>query len=102
MTFPRMPEVPLWVDNEPLYTDNKFEVRNSATGQSITACAITPALVGSVVDSSHRAFAEWKESTAWKRRELLLRAASLLDERRLEAERIMNVSTLEARANGAL
>lgn len=83
--------VPLWIDNEPVHTNVEFLVTNSATGKSISASAALPEHVDRVVKSSYRAFAQWSRTTIWQRRDLLLKAAKLLEERRREIESILKV-----------
>ncbi|VUC22998.1 unnamed protein product [Clonostachys rosea] len=85
------PEVPLWIDNKPVHTGIQFSVTNTATGKSISASGISLQLVDDVVESSHRAFAGWRNTTTWQRQDLLLQAAKLLEERRDMAENILRV-----------
>lgn len=92
MNSPNDNKVPLWIDNEPVHTNVEFLVTNSATGKSISASAALPEHVDRVVESSYRAFAQWSRTTIWQRRDLLLKAAKLLEERRREIERILRVS----------
>lgn len=91
MNSPSENRVPLWIDNESVHTNVEFQVTNSATGKSISASAALPEHVDRVVKSSYRAFAQWSRTTIWQRRDLLLKAAKLLEERRREIESILKV-----------
>ncbi len=68
--------IPLWIDNEPVESDSTFLVTNSETGQSLTAYGATRELVERAIESSHRAFASWRHTSPWQRRELLSRAGA--------------------------
>lgn len=88
--------VPLWIGNEAVLSDITFPVINSATRESVTAHGATPEIVQHAIDSSYRAFKAWKQTSPWKRRELLSRAANLLRERREEVAAILRASTATA------
>jgi acyl-CoA reductase-like NAD-dependent aldehyde dehydrogenase len=87
--------VPLWIDNDAVFSKTTFQAINSSTGESVTAYGATPELVQKAIDSSHRAFATWKQTSPWRRRELLTRAANLLQERRDEVAAILRVRIIE-------
>ncbi|RSM11501.1 hypothetical protein CEP52_002980 [Fusarium oligoseptatum] len=91
MSSPSESRVPLWIDNEPVHTNVEFLVTNSATGKSISASAALPGDVDRIVESSQRAFVQWRGTTTWQRRDLLLKAAKLLEERRSEIECVLKV-----------
>ncbi|RSL83984.1 hypothetical protein CEP51_004196 [Fusarium floridanum] len=91
MSSPSESTVPLWIDNEPVHTNVEFLVTNSATGKLMSASAALPGDVDRIVESSQRAFAQWRGTTTWQRRDLLLKAAKLLEERRSEIERVLKV-----------
>ncbi|RMJ07095.1 hypothetical protein CDV36_013301 [Fusarium kuroshium] len=91
MSSPNESRAPLWIDNEPVHTNVEFLVTNSATGKSISASAALPEDVDRIVESSQRAFAQWRGTTTWQRRDLLLKAAKLLEERRSEIECVLKV-----------
>lgn len=86
--------VPLWIDNEAILSETTFSATNSATKVSVTAYGATPEIVRKAIDSSYRAFSAWKRTSPWRRRELLTRAANLLQERRDEVAAILRVGTL--------
>ncbi|RSL60784.1 hypothetical protein CEP54_006623 [Fusarium duplospermum] len=91
MSSPSESRVPLWIDNEPVHTNVEFLVTNSATGKSISASAALAEDVDRIVESSQRAFAQWRCTTTWQRRDLLLKAAKLLEERKSEIDCILKV-----------
>ncbi|CAM1506021.1 Fc.00g056620.m01.CDS01 [Cosmosporella sp. VM-42] len=83
--------VPLWIDNEAVHSDIIFSVTNHGTQTSTLAFGCSPDLARQAVQSSSQAFVTWRGTTPWKRRELLMNAARLLDERRSVAASILNV-----------
>lgn len=77
--------IPLLIDNQSVVTDNQFEVQNPGTGQVADLC------VGATVDDATRAvesakaaFAAWSKTMPYDRRDILLRAADIMQSRKEE------------------
>lgn len=83
--------VPLWIDNKPVKSGTTFPVINNGNGNTTSAYGATPEIVKDAIRSSHLAFASWRKTTPWERRDLLLNAARLLAEQSDVARAILEV-----------
>ncbi|KAK9482296.1 ALDH-like protein [Lipomyces starkeyi] len=88
-------EVPLWIDNAATFSKsgNTFNVYSVVTKSDVTTAQnadVKDALLA--IESSERAFSLWKESQAHERREIILKAASIMKRR---AEEIIDAQVLE-------
>jgi delta 1-pyrroline-5-carboxylate dehydrogenase len=83
--------VPMWIDNTPVVSDVRFSVVNHGTGHTFSAYGATVDITRHAIESSQSAFETWRRSTPWERRDVLLRAAELLAERRDAIEAIIRV-----------
>ncbi|KAJ5773498.1 hypothetical protein N7457_008394 [Penicillium paradoxum] len=76
---------PLIIDNESIETDIKFEVYAPATGEVHGYCAgVSVEEANRAVDSAQAAFPAWKKTTAYERRDILMKAAEIMDSRKEE------------------
>lgn len=77
--------IPLLIDNQSIITDNQFKVQNPATNQIAGLCVgatVDDAI--HAVDSAKAAFAPWSKTTPYARRDILLRAADIMQSRKEE------------------
>ena len=71
-----------WIESASRET---FETRNPATGETLARFASgTKEDVSKAVDAAEKAFVEWKRYPAPKRGEIILKAASILRDRKEE------------------
>jgi acyl-CoA reductase-like NAD-dependent aldehyde dehydrogenase len=76
---------PLIIDNESIETDIKFEVHAPATGELHGYCAgVSVDEANRAVDSAQAAFRGWSKTSAYDRRDILMRAADIMAERKEE------------------
>ncbi|KAJ5615988.1 hypothetical protein N7537_001102 [Penicillium hordei] len=76
---------PLIINNESIETDIKFEVHAPATGELSGYCAgVSVDDANRAVDSAQAAFAAWSKTKAHARRNILLKAADIMDSRKEE------------------
>lgn len=76
---------PLIIDNESIETDIKFEVYAPATGELNGYCAgVSVEDANRAVDSAQAAFLSWKKTTAYDRRDILMKAADIMAARKEE------------------
>ena len=77
--------IPLIIDNKSIVTDTQFEVRNPATGQIVDYCAsatVDDAI--SAVTAAKAAFPAWSKTTPYDRRDVLAKAADIMQSRKEE------------------
>ena len=77
--------IPLIIDNKSIVTDTQFEVRNPATGQIVDHCAgatVDDAI--SAVTAAKAAFPAWSKTTPYDRRDVLAKAADIMQSRKEE------------------
>lgn len=77
--------IPLLINNKSVITNNQFTVQNPATNQVADLCVgatIDDAI--RAVDSAKAAFAPWSKTTPYARRDILLRAADIMQSRKEE------------------
>lgn len=86
--------LPLIINNESVVTDNLFEVNNPATGEILYSCA------GASVEDATRAvatakaaFPSWSKTHPYERREILNKAADIMDSRKEEFIKIQMEET---------
>ncbi|BCS23854.1 aldehyde dehydrogenase [Aspergillus puulaauensis] len=86
--------IPLIINNESVVTDNLFEVNNPATGEILYSCA------GASVEDATRAvatakaaFPSWSKTHPYERREILNKAADIMDSRKEEFIKIQMEET---------
>ncbi|KAJ9645509.1 hypothetical protein H2204_001089 [Knufia peltigerae] len=90
---PQFADVPLWIDNHPVTTSNKFEVRNSTTQKVVwTASGADVDLAKKAVDSASKAFPAWAQTHPTERRRILFKAAEIF---RLRKDEIIDVMVQE-------
>ncbi|KAJ5981589.1 hypothetical protein N7499_002920 [Penicillium canescens] len=76
---------PLIINNESVETDIKFEVHAPATGKLNGYCAgVSVEEAKRAVDNAQAAFPAWKKTKYNERREILLKAASIMESRKQE------------------
>ncbi|KAJ5398867.1 hypothetical protein N7465_009356 [Penicillium sp. CMV-2018d] len=76
---------PLIINNESIETDIKFEVHAPATGELSGYCAgVSVDDANRAVDSAQAAFPAWSKTKAHTRRDILLKAADIMDSRKEE------------------
>lgn len=76
---------PLIIDNESIETDIKFEVHAPATGELHGYCAgASVDDANRAVDSAQAAFPAWRKTTAYERRDILMKAAEIMESRKEE------------------
>ncbi|KAJ5550863.1 hypothetical protein N7535_001198 [Penicillium sp. DV-2018c] len=76
---------PLIIDNESIETDIKFEVHAPATGELHSYCAgVSVDEANRAVDSAQAAFRGWSKTSAYDRRDILMRAADIMASRKEE------------------
>ena len=87
--------VPLWIDNKEYTSSITFPVTNADSGRTVhEAYGATPAIAVEAVESAQRAFLSWRNTKPWDRRQLLLKAADYLRERRQEVADLILVRCL--------
>lgn len=86
-------KVPLWIENHEHSSDIVFPVVHSETGATVhEAYGATPDIAAQAVDSAQKAFLSWRNTKPWYRRELLLKAADYLRQKRGEVADVLKVS----------
>lgn len=76
---------PLIINNESIETGIKFEVHAPATGELSGYCAgVSVDDANRAVDSAQAAFPAWSKTKAHARRDILLRAADIMESRKEE------------------
>ncbi|KAH8800324.1 putative salicylaldehyde dehydrogenase [Xylogone sp. PMI_703] len=75
--------IPLIIDNKPVFSAEKFAVYAPATGAHLHDCSSASISdTEAAIESAQRAFKLWRKASVSSRRDILLRAASLFEERR--------------------
>ena len=86
--------VPLFLDGKEIHPAKSFPITSALTGRLIHNCASASVDdAAAAVESASRAFRTWRKVTPIKRRDILLRAAEVMQERREELVRYMNEET---------
>ncbi|KAF8533422.1 aldehyde dehydrogenase domain-containing protein [Trichophaea hybrida] len=86
--------VPLLIDSKPITGPKTFPVHNPRTGEHIwNSTAASQADVSAAVASAAAAFPAWKKTTIPARRDLILKAAQLLEESGPEICDVMKLET---------
>jgi acyl-CoA reductase-like NAD-dependent aldehyde dehydrogenase len=76
---------PLIINNESIETDIKFEVHAPATGELNGYCAgVSVEEAKRAVDNAQAAFPAWKKTKYNERRDILLKAADIMESRKEE------------------
>ena len=77
--------VPFVIDGEPFYPDKRFDIRSPTTGQVLHQCGgASPEEALRAVDAAAEALGTWRETPPQERRDLFLRAADIMNQRRDE------------------
>lgn len=85
MAQPNKPVTPLIINNESIETDIKFEVHAPATGELSGYCAgVSVDGANRAVDSAQAAFPAWSKTNVHTRRNILLKAADIMESRKEE------------------
>lgn len=88
------PHFGLVIDNADIATTDSFPVFDSITGSPVhSAPASTVEQAIEAVESADRAFETWRDTTPIQRREILNKAAQILEERKDELVRAMVAET---------
>lgn len=75
--------VPFYINGADYTTDKTFDVISPATGQVVHRCgAATEADAACAVDAAAQAFEEWRKTSPSFRRNILLKAAEIMERRR--------------------
>lgn len=86
--------VPLLINGEPRQTQDTFEVTSPATGEVLYPCS--SASVGdaeAAVTAAAEAFRSWRQTTVAPRRDILLKAADVMSNRREELSQYLSAET---------
>lgn len=77
--------IPLLIANNPIQSDNVFEVQSPMTGNVVHHCVgATVDDADAAVSAAKAAFPEWSKKSPYERRDVLLRAADIMASRREE------------------
>lgn len=77
--------VPFFIGGEEIVTEKTFEIVNPATGKAIHKCSsASDADALAAVEAAAKAFPAWRDLVPRKRRDILLKAAEVLERRRDE------------------
>ncbi len=77
--------VPFIINGEERHTEKSFEVVSPASGEVVHRCGIaTEKDVLAAVDAAVTAGRQWRNTTPIQRRDILLRAAEIMSEKRVE------------------
>lgn len=77
--------IPLMINNESIAGDTKFEVTNPATGQVLSHCASASIDDANLaVNTAKAAFPVWSQKTSFERRDIMLKAAEIMQSRKEE------------------
>lgn len=75
--------VPFIINGEERTASETFEVRSPATGEVVHQCGVaTESDANAAVEAAAEAFPAWRDTLPGTRRDILLKAADLLDQRR--------------------
>lgn len=86
--------VPFIIDGQEVRPSATFDVISPSTGKLIHKCGVaTKEHADSAVDAASRAFPAWRDTTPSARRDLLLKAADIMEKRRAELSEYINVCT---------
>ncbi|KAK4111868.1 aldehyde dehydrogenase [Canariomyces notabilis] len=82
--------VPFLINGEQVLPERKFDVVSPATGKVVHQCAsATEAEVRSAIDAAANAFRSWKKTLPRQRRDILLKAAEIMERRKEELAQYM-------------
>jgi acyl-CoA reductase-like NAD-dependent aldehyde dehydrogenase len=82
--------VPFFINGEQVLPERKFDVVSPATGKVVHQCAsATEAEVRSAIDAAANAFRSWKKTLPRQRRDILLKAAEIMERRKEELAQYM-------------
>lgn len=77
--------VPFVINGEELIGKDTFEVKSPASGQVVHLCGVaTVSDADAAVDAAAAAASTWRDTSNSSRRDILLKAAELMDQRRSE------------------
>ncbi|CAI4212684.1 unnamed protein product [Parascedosporium putredinis] len=89
-----LPIVPLVIDGAEVSTENVFDVLNPSTGEVMSQSAnATVTQANAAVDAAAKAFESWSETPLTARRDIFLKAASILESRAEELKTYMKEET---------
>lgn len=84
-TKSKLDTIPLWIDNEPVYTGTTFDITDPKSHQVIwKASGAEIASAQKAVDSSAKAFPAWSTAHPKERRRIFLKVAELIRSRKDE------------------
>lgn len=77
--------VPLFINGKDVITEKTFEVTSPATGKVVHKCSsATVAEAQAATDAAVASFKDWRDTTPRKRRDILLKAADIMEKRTQE------------------
>jgi acyl-CoA reductase-like NAD-dependent aldehyde dehydrogenase len=86
--------LPLWIDGKEASTSITFDVYSPSTGDKLwTSCGATATEATQAVESAQRAFKSWRKTKPAERRQILLKAADIMETRRAELKHYMAQET---------
>jgi acyl-CoA reductase-like NAD-dependent aldehyde dehydrogenase len=86
--------LPLWIDGKEASTSTTFDVYNPSTGEKVwSSCGATAKEATEAVESAQRAFKSWRKTKPAERRQILLKAADVMESRRAELKEYMALET---------
>jgi acyl-CoA reductase-like NAD-dependent aldehyde dehydrogenase len=84
------PSIPLWIDGEETSGTSTFDITSPITGETCwTAASATIEDVQKAIESAETAFVSWSKSKPAHRMDVLLKTASILEERSAEYAQYM-------------
>ena len=86
--------LPLWIDGKEASTPTTFDVYSPSTGDKVwSSCGATAKEATEAVESAQRAFKSWRKTKPAERRQILLKAADIMEARRAELKEYMALET---------
>jgi acyl-CoA reductase-like NAD-dependent aldehyde dehydrogenase len=90
--------VPFFINGEESHPEKQFDVVSPATGKLVHKCgSASPEHVTAAVDAAATAFKSWRKVTPARRRDIFLKAAEIMGNRREELAQYMISETSGAR-----
>ncbi|KAI1827794.1 aldehyde dehydrogenase [Xylaria intraflava] len=82
--------IPFLINGEERIPRDTFEVRSPATGQVLHLCSLaTESDAADAINAAAAAGPAWRDATSSTRRDIIIRAADIMDQRRPELERYL-------------
>jgi acyl-CoA reductase-like NAD-dependent aldehyde dehydrogenase len=91
---PAATTIPLIINGKSVISDRVFEIRSPATGNWIYSCSnVSESQVQMVVEVAAQAFQQWRRTSPVQRRDIFLRAADIMGQRKEELAEYMMLET---------